>query len=83
MQNEKMQEGEMLHSKDCNDSFTADVFRYLFLRRCCVKQNSQNESALFKEGYRCTEMLSLFSKTHCCFDSLLKKFILGSKIANN
>ena len=42
-----------------------------------------NESALFKERYRCTEMLRLFSKTHCCFDSLFKKFIMDSKTANN
>ena len=55
---------------DCIDSFTADAVANFFPRTSCVKQKQQDkrEPGLFKEEFRCTQMLRLCSKTYCCYD---------------
>ena len=54
-------EWQMLRSNDCVDSFTADAVANFFPRICCVKhkQHDKKEPGLFKEEFRCTEMLCL------------------------
>ena len=36
-------------------------------------KHDEREPGLFKEEFRCTEMLSLCSKTYCCYYSRTKK----------
>ena len=61
-------EWQRLRSNDCVDSFTADAVANFFPRTCCVKhkQHNKREPGLFKEEFRCTEMLCLCGKTYCC-----------------
>ena len=37
IRSEKRQESELLRSKDCNDSFTADACSNFYPRTCCAK----------------------------------------------
>ena len=77
-------EWQRLRSNDCVDSFTADALAILFPRTCCVKhkQHDKRELGLFKEEFRCTEMLCLCSKTYCCFDVTSNKIKFSSKGLN-
>ena len=77
-------EWQRLISNDCVDIFTADAVANFFPRRCCVKhkQNDKREPGLFKEEYRCTEMLCLCSKTYCCYDVTSNNFKFSSKGLN-
>ena len=63
-------EWERLPSNDCVDSFTAYAEAKFFPRTCCVKhkEHVKREPGLFKEDFRCTEMLCLCNKTYCCYD---------------
>ena len=56
-------EWQRLRSNDFVDNFTADAVANVFPRTCCVKhkQHDKREPGLFKEEFRCTEMLCL-----CC-----------------
>ena len=65
-------------------SFTADGLANFFLRTCCVKhkQHDKREPGLFKEEFRCTEMLCLCSKTYCCYDVTSNKLKFNSKGIN-
>ena len=83
---------ERLRSKDCTDSFTADaVGAKFFPRRCCDKhkKHDKSEPGLFKEEFRCTEMLCLCGKTYCCYDqsgggSLEKhRHVLNEKVSTS
>ena len=73
-----------LLSNDCVDSFTADAIATFFPRTCCVKhkQHDKGEPGLFKEGFRCTEMLCLCCKTYCCYDVTSIKIKFSSKGLN-
>ena len=53
-------------------------------RTCCAvhKNHDKRESGLFKEKFRCTEMLCLCSNTYCCYDSKSDNFKFSSKILN-
>ena len=77
-------EWQRLKSNDRVDSFTADAVARFFPRTCCVKhkQHDKRELGLFKEEFRCTEMLCLCSKTYCCYDLTSKKFKFSSKGLN-
>ena len=77
-------EWQRLRSNDCVDSFTADAVANFFPRTCCVKlkQHDKREPGLFKEGFRCTEMLCLCSKTYCCYDITSNKPKFSSKCLN-
>ena len=77
-------EWQRLQSNDCVDSFTADDVAILFPRTCCVKhkQHDRREPGLFKEEFRCTEILCLGSKTYCCYDVTSNKRKFSSKGLN-
>ena len=77
-------EWQRLRSIDCVDSFTADAVANFFPRTCCVKhkQHNKREPGLFKEEFRCTEMLCLCSKTYCCYDVTSNKPKFSSKGLN-
>ena len=55
---------------------------YLSLGLQCTKKHDKRESGLFKEEFRCTEMLCLCSKLYCCYDSKSDKFKFSSKGLN-
>ena len=63
-------EWQMLRSNDSVDKFTADAVAKFFPRTCCVKhkQHDKREPGLFKEEFRCTQMVCLCSKTYCCYE---------------
>ena len=63
---------------------TADAVANFFLRTCCVKhkQHDKREPGLFREEFRCTEMLFLCSKTYCCYDVTSNKPKFSSKGLN-
>ena len=77
-------EWQRLRSNDCVDNFTADAVANIFPRTCCVKykQHDKREPGLFKEEFRCTEMLCLCSKTYCCYDVTSNKLKISSKSFN-
>ena len=58
-------EWQNVRSNECVDNFTADAPAIFFPRTCCVKhkQHGRREAGLYKEEFRCTEMLCLCSKT--------------------
>ena len=74
-------EWQRLRSNDCVDTFTADAVADFFSRTCCVKhkQYDKREPGLFKEEFRCTEMLCLCSETYCCYDVTFIKLKSSSK----
>ena len=47
-----------------------------------IKKHDKREPGLFKEEFRCTEMLCLCSKTYCCYDSKSDKFKFSSEGLN-
>ena len=77
-------EWQRLRSNDCVDDFTADAVANFFPRTCCVKhkQHDNREPGLFKEEFRCTEMLCLCSNTYCCYDIISNKIKFSSKGLN-
>ena len=77
-------EWRRLRSNDCVNKFTADALANFFPRACYVKhkQHDKREPGLFKEEFRCTEMVCLCSETYCCFDVTFNKFKISSKGLN-
>ena len=77
---EKRAEWDQLGSKDCTDNFTANATDNVFPRTCCNahKKHDKREPGLFKEEFRCAEMLCLCSKTCCCYDRKSKKYKFSS-----
>ena len=77
-------EWQRLRSNDSVNSFTANAAANFFPRTYCVKHKQQNkrEPGLFKEEFRCTEMLGLRSKTYCCYDVISNKPEFSSKRLN-
>ena len=77
-------EGNQLRSKDCTDNFTAKATKNFFPRTCCSahKKHDKREPGLFKEEFRCAEMLCLCSKTYCCYDKHTNKYKFSSKGLN-
>ena len=77
----KRTEWQRLLSNDCVDSLTADAVPYFFPGTCCVKhkQHDKREPGLFKEEFRCTEMLCLCRRTYCCYDVTSNKLKFSSK----
>ena len=74
-------EWQRLLSSDCVDSLTADAVANFFTRTRCVKhkQHDKRDPGLFKEEFRCTEMLYLCSKTYCYYDVTSNKLKFSSK----
>ena len=81
---EKRAECDQLRSRDCTDDFSADATDNFFPRTCCYvhKKHDKREPGLFKEEFRCAEMLCLCSKTYCCYDKQTNKHKLNSKGLN-
>ena len=71
----------LLRTEDCKDDFTANAATNFFPRTCCTQdmKHDKREPGLFKEEFRCTEMLCSCSKTHCCYDSNSNKYKFRSK----
>ena len=78
-------EWQRFRSNDCVDRFTADAVASFFPRTCCVKhqQHDKREPGLFKEEFRCTEMLCLCSKTYCCYDVTSNRLKFSSEGLDN
>ena len=81
---DKKREWIDFRSSDCVDDFKANATTNFFPRTCCTKhkKHDKREHGLFKEEFRCTEMLCLCSKTFCCYDSQPHKFKFSSKGLN-
>ena len=81
---ESKTEWELMRTEDCKDDFTANATTNFFPRTCCTKhmKHDKREPGLFKEEFRCTEMLCLCSKTYCCYDSNSNKYKFSSKGLN-
>ena len=81
---ESKAEWSLLRKEDCKDDFTANATTKFFPRTCCTKhmKHDKREPGLFKEEFRCTEMLCLCSKTYCCYDSNSNKYKFSSKGLN-
>ena len=81
---EKRKEWNAIRSRDYTYSFTANATGNFFPRTCCSshKKHDKREPGLFKEEFRCTEMLCLWSKTYCCYDRKSNKYKFSSKGLN-
>ena len=81
---EKRNEWEAIRSWVCTDSFTANATGNIFPRTCCSahKKHDKREPGLFKEEFRCSEMLCLCSRTYCCYDRKSNKYKFSSKWLN-
>ena len=73
-----------MRGNDCRDYFKADTKSNFLPRTCCsiLKKHDKREPALFNEEFRCTEMLSLCSKTYCCYGNKSDKSNFGSRGLN-
>ena len=81
---ESKPEWGLLRTEDCKDDFTANATNNFFPRTCCTKhiKHDKQEPGLFKDEFRCTEMLCLCSKIYCCYDSNSNKYKFSSKGLN-
>ena len=77
-------EWENMRSTDCDDRFAADASGNFFPRICCAKhkKHDKREPGLFKEEFKCSEMLCLCSKTYCCYDATSNKLKFSRKSLN-
>ena len=76
-------EWQRLRSNDCVDSFTADAVANFFPRTCGKhKRHDNREPGLFKEEFRCTEMLCLCTKAYCCYEFTSNNLKFSSKGLN-
>ena len=78
---EKGNEWEAIRSRNCTDSFTANATGNFFARTFCTAHNkhAKRERGLFKEEFRCSEILCLCGKTYCCYDRKSNKYNFSSK----
>ena len=81
---ESIVEWELIRTEDCKDDFTANSTTNFFPRTCCRedKKHDKREPGLFKEEFRCMEMLYLCSKTYFCYDSNSNKYKFSTKGLN-
>ena len=81
---EKRAEWDQLRSTDCTDNFTANATDNSFPRTCCNahKKHDKREPRLFKEKFRCAQILCLFGKIFCCHDRKSNKYKFSSKGLN-
>ena len=66
------------------ETLSRQIKSNFFPRTCCSthKKPDKQEPGLFKEEFKCTEMLCLCSKTCCCYDNKSDKFKITSKGVN-
>ena len=81
---EKRADWEQLRYKDYTVNFTANATDTFFPKTCCIarKKHDKREPGLFKEEFRCAEMLCLCSKTICCYDRRTNNNKFSSKGLN-
>ena len=82
---EKRNEWEAIRSRDCTDSFSANATGNFSPRACCSthkKHDKREPGGLFKEEFRCYELLCLCSKAYCCYDCKSNKYKFSSKGLN-
>ena len=72
---EKKREWEKLWSEDCTGSFSADVVK----RPAQEKKHDKRDAGLFKEEFRCLQMLCLCCKIYCCCDKTCINLKLSSE----
>ena len=77
---ENWAEWNQISSKDWTDYFTANTTDNFFPRTCCNfhKKHDKREPGLFKEEFKCVEMLCFCSKTYCCYDKQTNKHKFSS-----
>ena len=77
-------EWQELRSHDCIENFKACPSRNFFPRNCCDEhvKFDKRTPGLFKEEFRCTEMIALCSKTYSCYCDRTKAVKLSSKGVN-
>ena len=77
-------EWELMRTEDCKDDFTVNATSIIFPRTCCTKhkKHDKRELGLFKEEFRCTELLCLCSETYCWYDSNSNKYKFSSNGLN-
>ena len=70
-----------MRQSDCSDNFAANSSSNFFPRECCNKHANfdKRTPGLFKEEFRCSEMIALCSKTYCCYDEQSDTVKLSSK----
>ena len=81
---EKRAEWNQLRSNDFTDNFTANATDNFFPRICynVHKKHYKREPGLFKEEFRCAEILCFCSRTSCCYDKHTNKYKFSSKGLN-
>ena len=81
---EKRAEWDQLRSKDCTDNFTVNAIHSFFPGTCCNvrKEHDKRERGLFKEEFRCAELLCFWSKTYCWYDKQTNKYKFSSRGLN-
>ena len=73
-----------IRMNDCSNTFAVDSSNNFFPRTCCSKhvKHDKREPGLFREEFRCTEMICLCTKTYCCFDQSTDNIKFSSKELN-
>ena len=80
---EKRAEWDQLRSEDCSDNFTVIPTENCFTGTCCTAHKKhKREAGLFKEEFRCSEMLCFCSKTYCWYNRKSIKYKFRSKGPN-
>ena len=81
---EERNERAAIRSRDSTESFTVNATGNFFPRTCCTAhmRHDMREPGLFKEVFRCCQMLCLCSKTYCCYDCKSNKYEVSSKGLN-
>ena len=82
--NLKLINWKLMRTEVCKDDFRANATTNFFPRTCCTKhmKHDKPEPGLFKEEFRCTEMLCLCSKIYCYYESNSNKYKISSKGSN-
>ena len=73
-----------MRQSDCSDNFAANSNSNFIPRESCNKHANfdKRTPGLFKEEFRCSEMIALCSKTYCCYDEQSDTVKLSSKEIN-
>ena len=84
IRSKKMQEWELLPSKNCNDSFNADACSNLFPRRCCTKHNHSDKERLdfWMEKFDAQNSFVFVARHTSWYGSLSRKCRLSTKGQN-
>ena len=77
-------EWKLVRTENCKDGFTANATTNIFPGTCSTEHKNQDkrDPGLFKEEFRCTEILCLRSRTFCCYDTNSNKHKFNSKGLN-